>query len=369
MNRITVIADDITGAAEIAGIGFHYGLNTAIVTDFHHPLPDVDLLVIATDTRSMKVADASDETRRVVRELKKRGIGRLFKKTDSALRGHIAAELHVLMEETDYKEVMLLPQNPSRGRMVKNGIYYIHETPLHETAFAYDPEFPQHTSLVSKILPEYKISDTETMDEVYRVAEKIGADTLPVGAADLFIACLAYWGYSKVLNDSFCGLSTSKTLIVCGSTQSTSLDSYTYINKYQIPILPLSHQSFYAGTPEDAWLQMVNDTYRQSNGLVLTTNGYLPQEGKEFAVRLRETTARIVKTLVQEELPNELVIEGGATAFCILQTLGWSRFRLTNEINPGVVRMSCLDCSHVHVTLKPGSYPWGRIFDTIKLDE
>ena len=115
MNRITVIADDITGAAEMAGIGYRYGLTTALLTDILHPLPDVELLVIATDTRSMNQEEAVNEPRRILREWKNEGSGRLFKKTDSALRGHISAELRAILEETDYRQVALLPQNPSRN--------------------------------------------------------------------------------------------------------------------------------------------------------------------------------------------------------------------------------------------------------------
>ncbi|MDB5149076.1 MAG: hypothetical protein JWQ57_3096, partial [Mucilaginibacter sp.] len=56
---IAVIADDLTGAAELAGIGLNHGLKTEVSTTVDERC-DADLLVIATDTRSLPVATAKD---------------------------------------------------------------------------------------------------------------------------------------------------------------------------------------------------------------------------------------------------------------------------------------------------------------------
>nr|WP_286524181.1 nucleotide-binding domain containing protein [Duncaniella freteri] len=54
------------------------------------------------------------------------------------------------------------------------------------------------------------------------------------------------------------------------------------------------------------------------------------------------------------------MIEGGATAYASLQRLGWDTFTITDEIAPGVIRMRAPNGTHV--TMKPGSYPWGGLF-------
>ncbi|MDE7027792.1 nucleotide-binding domain containing protein [Duncaniella freteri] len=59
-------------------------------------------------------------------------------------------------------------------------------------------------------------------------------------------------------------------------------------------------------------------------------------------------------------IPRELIIEGGATAYASLQKLGWDTFTITDEIAPGVIRMRAPNGTHV--TMKPGSYPWGGLF-------
>src|SRR5438270_459736 len=55
MTRILVIADDLTGAAEIAGIGLRYGLPTRLVRD-HPGRCEHGLTVMDTDSRPMPPA-------------------------------------------------------------------------------------------------------------------------------------------------------------------------------------------------------------------------------------------------------------------------------------------------------------------------
>ena len=97
--RMIVIADDITGAAEIAGIAHRFGLATRMVVasgDTWQLADDNadDIVVIATDTRSMTKSEAVAETVAVARQIRMADDQPVvFKKTDSALRGHVAAEL------------------------------------------------------------------------------------------------------------------------------------------------------------------------------------------------------------------------------------------------------------------------------------
>ena len=66
--------------------------------------------------------------------------------------------------------------------------------------------------------------------------------------------------------------------------------------------------------------------------------------------------ARMAVRLIAQYRPDELIIEGGATAWATLQALAWTDFTITDEIAPGVVRMHAAQGSYV--TIKPGSYPW-----------
>ena len=151
-----VIADDITGAAEIAGIAFSHGADVRLVCSSSVSCCNVatdGTTVIATDTRSMSEAEAIAETHRIASALSHQPSA-IFKKTDSALRGHVVAELQALMEATGALRCVYLPANPSKGRTIRNGVYYINNVPIHETDFSFDPEFPAKTSVLRERFPD-----------------------------------------------------------------------------------------------------------------------------------------------------------------------------------------------------------------------
>ena len=79
-----------------------------------------------------------------------------------------------------------------------------------------------------------------------------------------------------------------------------------------------------------------------------------------IAELLSDFMAKLVMMVVKSEHIEELLIEGGATASCILKYLGWNEFTPVGEIVLGVVRMQVNRHSHICITVKPGSYPWPK---------
>ena len=379
---ITVIADDITGAAEMAGIGLRFGMRVALVINAKDGIPDADLLVYGTDTRSLREMEAMDETRRVVRQLKKAGCRDIFKKADSALRGHVVSELEVLMKETGLPKVLYLPENPSKGRVIRDGIYYIDGKPLNETFFSYDPEYPAGTSDVKKRLPgiEAVISTGELLGEagIYIAAAETASDieahigkkddrTLLAGGADLFTAYLRSQGWKEQALPPFEGLGEREAIVVCGSTTYRSLEDFEYFKRKNVPMETMPPKVFELKVDPKGWFTALDEVY-ELHGSVAVGIGHPPKKGINYAHRLRNIMALAVSSLVDTRLPHELIIEGGSTAYAVLQVLGWNRFRVTDEIAPGVVRMTLegdpeeydlWEDRQVYITLKPGSYPWG----------
>ena len=306
-----VIADDITGAAEIAGIAFSHGADVRLVCSSSVSCYNVatdGTTVIATDTRSMCEAEAIAETRRIASAISHQPSA-IFKKTDSALRGHVVAELQALMEATGALRCVYLPANPSKGRTIRNGVYYINNVPIHETDFSFDPEFPAKTSVLSG-----------------RLKKSIAKHPTPIIHRE-----------------------KSSTLILCGSTQSKALN-------IGIPISPMPRDIYDGSDNLNLWN---TEAYSQQHSIILTIP-HTHRTGKEVAVHLRSVMAQMAKRLVSEHRPDHLIIEGGATAWATFQALNWTEFQIERQIAPGVVQMSATNGTLV--TLKPGSYPWGNLF-------
>lgn len=376
---IFVIADDITGAAEIAGLGFANGLTTTLLTRVPDALPKSQLVVLATDTRSMSEVQAVAETQSVCQKLQnafatasERLI--LFKKVDSALRGYVVSELQTILQNSAYQQVLYLPANPSKGRTIRGGCYYIDDEPLDQTQFALDPEFPAHTASVClrlQITPlsRIRVCDAICQEDIRQAVHQAmqGPDlTLLAGAADLFEGLLEYLGKKQQRSETFSRLDHDAIpLIVCGSTQSTDLSSRSYIRKREIPINSMPRDVFDGKQGGAYWLATIQLRHLSRAAIQPARHGLIlniPFESScspAAALRLRTEMSSVVETLVDRMLPTELIIEGGATAFAVMQRLCWTDFEITDQIAPGVVRMRSVQSPSVHVIFKPGSYPWG----------
>ena len=365
----------------MAGIGHSRGLLVRMVCGCQLCCDSVaacDVLVIATDTRSMTKDEAIAHTMVIAEAIT--GDNLLFKKTDSALRGHVVAELKTLMETTGYGRAVFMPANPSKGRIIRGGEYFINSVPLHKTAFGYDPEFPALTSSLRERFPDAEaagiiIPDAETEEDIDNiVAHYNDGRTLFAGGADLFksltqnkhagtepphagteCAPTGLLGQCEDLLGAWPKTATKCTespyvLILCGSTQS----------KPQTLGFPKSGMplTVYDGSDDlELWLADALSKYMAEGSLMLTIP-HTHHTGRDVAIHLRTMMAKMARDIVGHRPPHHIIIEGGATAWATLQALGWSQFEIMRQWAPGVVSMQA-DNGTI-VTLKPGSYPWNN---------
>jgi uncharacterized protein YgbK (DUF1537 family) len=142
MNRLAIIADDLTGAADAAGAFAARGLTTILVLD-DNGLPDAgsaDVVALSTDSRRRSVDDAADRTRRAAKQVSATvDLGApcsIYKKIDSTLRGHPGPELAAVMEALGIDRALIAPAFPAQGRTVIGGCLLIDGVPLERTDFA-----------------------------------------------------------------------------------------------------------------------------------------------------------------------------------------------------------------------------------------
>jgi uncharacterized protein YgbK (DUF1537 family) len=360
---IAVIADDITGGAEIAGIGLRYGLRVELSTRFDIPFPDVDLWVISTDSRSMSWENAFTTTVQTVRHLKAIGIEQIFKKTDSVLRGHVLAELVAQLKEEDKKKVVLCPANPESGRKIINGTYFIDGIPVHETSFSKDPDFPINSSNVKEIVGseflcelEISIEDAATEDDLQHALRFNNRHTVLAGSAAFFKA------YLESLNLIELGVDhripeLRNVLFVRGSTYSKSRFEVEAASLDGLEVIFLS--PLIIGTADYTY-KLKEYASKLMTLLNLKKKAVLaigsPVLKGEAAGKIKEMVAEVVSMVMSTTIINELIIEGGATSSAIFRKLNFTRFIPTYEFAAGVVRLKVNDLKAIHVTIKPGSY-------------
>lgn len=377
---IAVIADDMTGAAEIAGVCLRYGLRVSFMLGVV-ALSEVDVMVIATDTRSMPLQEAEKQMYRLSSALKESGIENIFKKTDSVLRGHVIGELKAVCEALGKSKALLVPANTETGRIIFGGKYYINDILLSNTSFSEDPDFPARFSAVEKILenPVFKLhtGKIEEIKEGVSVPDTIsGRDyemyagycndgVIPAGSAAFFEAYLLKQlpGIVLIQDDKEKHLN-GKTLVVCGSTHKNSREFIKKARKRAVAVSEMPQELLQQKVgPEEVrkWSNEIIHLLRKVNKVIVAVRQQTVSFEDSSKI-INETLAEAVYQVLSGSAIKELFIEGGATTFSIVRKTGLKAFIPVNELGKGVVRMKIVGCGESFMSIKPGSYRWPECF-------
>lgn len=373
---LVVIADDLTGAAEIGGIALRYGLSAEVVTGSVQG-SDAAVLVISTDTRSMPETEALKVTEAVSNAICKLNPAFVYKKVDSVLRGYIVAELNIHLKILNYKRAMLVPANPALGRVISGGRYYVNDKSIHETDFANDPEFPARTSEIHKILrgkkvdiftakpsdalpsPGIVVGEATDDDDLEYWANTIDSETLPAGSSAFFAALLESIGYYKIQHKNKHDNGTP-SLIVCGSSheKSRNLVERSKSNGQPVSYMPVEVISGDSGTAYDNWAAEIVSLIKKNETAIIAIDNSSINNHKITPAELRNKKALVVEKVFAKAEIKELIIEGGSTAAAIIKQLSFNRFFPVDEPGAGVIKMKVALYNDLFLTLKPGSYDW-----------
>ena len=152
--KLLIVADDFTGGLDTGVQLAKQGISVRIVVEPEMGTPwaqtDAQVLVAVNETRHLPPDQAYDIVYRVVSDARQAGIPYVYKKTDSALRGNIGAELSAALDASGADVLSFLPAYPTMHRITVNGCQYIDGVPVAESVFGQDPFDPVRESDVSK---------------------------------------------------------------------------------------------------------------------------------------------------------------------------------------------------------------------------
>lgn len=157
MIQILIIADDETGMLDTGAQFAQRGIRTEAMIrkptaeDFRQS--EAVVAVVNTGTRHASPDAAYEKVYEISRTALKAGVRILYKKTDSALRGQIGAELKALMDAAD-DSLYFFPAYPDAGRTTVKGVQYAGGIPVGESVFAKDELNPVTESFIPDILKQ-----------------------------------------------------------------------------------------------------------------------------------------------------------------------------------------------------------------------
>lgn len=293
--RLAIIADDLTGALDAAapfagrGLSVQVALSADDVADALDAAPDV--VTISTRSREVPEAEARAAVARALAALPA-GV-RLFKKIDSRMKGHIAAELSLFPQGP----TLVAPAIPDFGRIVRDG---------HVAGFGVDTPI----AIAPLLGRAAVIPDTDTMEEMDR-AVAAAPVALPVGAR----------GLAEVLARRMTGRAAAVAPPLAGPRGTLVVGSRDPITRTQIAALDVPVISAPNG--------VVPDLPQGDVVVIRATQGPHEASGLEVAANLAES-------LRGRPAPDTLFLTGGATAEAVLTGYGIRTMRLLGECLPGL---------------------------------
>jgi 3-dehydrotetronate 4-kinase len=152
-----VIADDFTGATDIASMLVRAGLRTVQVIGVPQaPPPEADAVVVALKTRTVPAIDAVRESLAVLRWLQTGGMRQCYFKYcstfDSTAAGNIGPVSEALMDALAAPFTIACPAFPENGRTVFRGHLFVGDALLSDSGMREHPLTPMTDSNLVRVL-------------------------------------------------------------------------------------------------------------------------------------------------------------------------------------------------------------------------
>lgn len=375
---IAVIADDFTGAAEIGGIGLRYGYKVVLDTSYTGGY-DANLLIFATNMRAMEEEEAMKVLEELLQQLKKIQLTGIYFKLDSVFRGHVKRTLFKAQEILDCSNVLFIPANPSINRIIENGVYYYQDKPLMASGFFSSTVKNKSSSSVLDLIKKkdrdpifvssptkelehgITVGNAESIAQIDEWADLLKPECIPAGGANFFEAILKR-KYCKSEGRIKKNPIQTKRLYISGSAHQNSRNTIRKAkeNKAIIHFMPEDIFGKNGRNQFEEWeASIVSDL--NVHDMVIAAIGELKVQGVEnVAIQIESLFAKLAGSILEKTEIDELIIEGGATAYAIISQLRYGKFNPVQELAPGVIRMKIKDHNKPVITVKPGSYKWSE---------
>jgi uncharacterized protein YgbK (DUF1537 family) len=390
MPQLVIVADDLTGAADTGACFAAAGLVTVIgLADTM--VPNADVAIVSTESRDLDGAAAAEAVRSVLIAIGS-GAGNaapqwIYKKIDSALRGHPREELFATMEATGAGRAIVAPAFPAEGRTTVGGRQRIDGVLVESSGIGgagavsdlmvlFETEQGPPVRLLDlatlrgqpDALRRYLdddlggivVADAETDDDLLTLSRAVAGGRSPLfcgsaGFARQLVRALPLTRNaqprSKMVRES------GPVLIVAGSQHEATARQIQVLRDSCMPIIrPRQSLIDDLASPIATAIDEVATHLAAGRSTVLTTLGLAPCPlgGHVLAARLGQIVAA---PEVSSEVAG-LVLTGGDVAAAVSAALGATAFRLEGEITPGIP-WGVLEGGRLHgtpIATKAGSF-------------
>jgi uncharacterized protein YgbK (DUF1537 family) len=405
MAILGVIADDFTGATDIAGMLVKGGMRTiqTIGVPAKGTIPDdVDAVVVALKTRSIPAADAVAQSLTALKALQDAGCVRFFFKYcstfDSTDAGNIGPVGDALLDALKAKQAIYCPAFPVNGRTIFFGHLFVGDVLLSDSHMKHHPltpmtdaslvrvlarQTPHKVGLValkqvqsgSAVLREaldrlaadgvrHVVVDAVADTDLGIIGEAIGDDTLVTGGSGVALGLPAAYRRRGLMahRSGADALPTTEgaPAVLAGSCSAATLGQ---IKAFKGAHLALDTDAICRG--EDvagkalAWARE-----KLGKAPILLSASDTPEAVKALQAKygiekssqaIEKTMAALARGLVEAGV-NRLVVAGGETSGAVVGALDVTALRIGPEIDPGVPWTASVGARPLLLALKSGNF-------------
>lgn len=369
--KLLIVADDFTGGLD-TGVQFaRQGVAARVVVNpdgtGDWTQTDGQVLVAVTESRHLPPDAAYAVVFRIVAEARRAGIPYIYKKTDSALRGNIGAELSAALVASGADMLPFLPAFPRMRRTTMGGRHYIDGVPVSASAFGRDPFNPVLDSDVRRLIaaqtdapvwnaaPEALaagrgicVVDAESDGDLERAGARLGE----LGALSVSAGCAGFAAFLPSLLKLKTGAPPAMPalgdglLVVCGSVNPVTrcqldwAEGRGFARLRLTPAQKLGADAVAMPLPQARWLILDANDPDPDNA---PTRAYALACGYDLDEVRRRVAASLAGALaaLEPEWPGALLITGGDTLLECLTRLGVQGIEPLLELFPGVVLSKC----------------------------
>lgn len=395
-----VIADDFTGASDIASFLVENGLRTVQMNGVPQTAleQEVDAIVISLKSRSNPAQEAVQQSLEALHWLQNNGATQFYFKYcstfDSTAEGNIGPVTDALLNELDEKFTIITPALPVNGRTIFNSYLFVGQMLLNESGMQNHPITPMTDANLMRLMDRQAQGKTGLVP----YAEVIkGADNVKRCFHNLQQQGFRYAVIDAVDNSQLAVLAEAVAdmkLVTGGSGLAAYMAQHqaqgkrhqafvppkgkTVILSGSCSVMANKQVAYYQTKAATQWLDveqaLSNDNYVEQlfdwvvehlddtqAPLVYAT--VAPEKLKQIQQQFGAETASqaIEQTFAQlaERLRNygvtNFITAGGETSSIVVQKLGFKGFNIGKQIAPGVPWLGVLDAP-VYLALKSGNF-------------
>jgi uncharacterized protein YgbK (DUF1537 family) len=320
---ITVLADDLSGAAEVAGVFLDRDAPVSLrLNTFGRPA-EPGVVIADLNTRSLTPREAAQAVRSALADVPAHAC--VLKKIDSLLRGNIAAEVEVLAERGP---VVVAAALPTLGRVPSR----------HSVAEL----FPEALMATGRIRICDAVTDAD-LDDVVSAANLIpGAQLVGTSALAAAVARTLPAGHPPEAQPR----PSNYVLTVVGTAEPTATSQVEALVADGAREVTVDARALLHDKADPEQIQRALDR----GSTVVTIGGVVePSEGQSVSAAL----GQFIANAAAQHWP-DLVLTGGETARAVIDAIGITSLRPVHEIHHGAVASVAPDGRRV--VTRPGSF-------------